>query len=281
MAIKKTKGRAATWWGKRWTSAMEGLSITWRNRLPRGRTYAREGRVVGLRVESGLIGAYVVGTRPSPYEVEIRLTPLNDRQWGRVVQQLASRASYAARLLAGEMPDDIEEAFEESRVALFPISVDDFQLDCSCPDHALPCKHIAGAHYALGEALDHDPFLLFALRGRDRTALLDELGDARSGSLPKRTKAKAKKPRARRGSRTDSAFGAEEFLGKASELAEIRFRIVEPSVRMAVIRGLGRPAGWRERQPITAVLDDAYAAAARKARELALGDDATEVNDAV
>ena len=114
----------------------------------------------------GGIEARVQGSQKSPYKIHIQIAPLTDAQWDKVFDVLAGQAIFTAQLLAGEMPQDIEQGFEAAKVSLFPARRDDLKTDCSCPDYANPCKHIAAAHYILGERFDEDPFLIFRLRGR-------------------------------------------------------------------------------------------------------------------
>ena len=279
--MARRKGIATTWWGKRWTGALESLGAVWRNRLPRGRTYAREGRVVGLTVESGRVTAYVVGRLPRPYDVAINLRPLTERQWRRVIAKLAERAGYAARLLAGEMPDDIEDAFAACNVSLFAQRPEDLKLTCTCPDQASPCKHVAATHYALGEAFDYDPFLLFALRGQDRDQVLAGLREARAAAVP------ARKHRAGGEERVKTPAEGEppreidpaKFACWRDEVAGVQFKIEPPAVRMAVLRSLGKPPGWREPTGLASVLDHVYDAAGALARRIALGEEGEVVGE--
>src|SRR6059036_1628093 len=105
---------------------------------------------------------------------------------------MANQAVFAAELLAGEMPKEIDQAFRASGRSLFPAKVKDLQTACSCPDWANPCKHVAATHFVLGEAFDRDPFLLFELRGRSKDQVLSALRRARAssqdGALPVRTR---------------------------------------------------------------------------------------------
>ncbi len=155
------------WWARRWIAAMEQLVSG--PRLMRGQFYARQGQVVSIEETKEGVTSLVQGSRPRPYKVTIRLTPLSARQWNRVLDVLADQAIFAAQLLAGEMPSNIEEAFSTAGVSLFPQSSYDMISDCTCPDKANPCKHVAATHYILGERFDEDPFLLFRMRGRRRT----------------------------------------------------------------------------------------------------------------
>jgi uncharacterized Zn finger protein len=162
-----------TWWSRRFIELLESFELG--ARLTRGRHYARAGQVLDLAVAPGEVSALVQGSRPAPYRVRITTLTLSAKDWTRVEEAMASRAAFLARLLAGEMPADIEEAFAETQLTLFPASARDLSSDCSCPDWANPCKHIAATYYLLAEAFDADPFLILRWRGRDREELLARL----------------------------------------------------------------------------------------------------------
>lgn len=161
------------WWSQRFIGILESFELG--GRLARGRNYARRGQVVELVVEPGTVRARVQGSRPTPYVVSIRLKALPEKDWARVEAALVSRAVFLAKLLAGEMPTDIEEAFADCRLSLFPQRRQDLKTSCSCPDWSNPCKHIAATYYLLAEAFDDDPFLIMAWRGRSRDELLARL----------------------------------------------------------------------------------------------------------
>ena len=141
-------------------------------RLARGRNYARRGQVIGFEISCGYVTAQVQGSRPKPYRVQIQVTPLTTAQWRKVEQALAAQALFRARLLAGEMPPEIEEVFAGCGTPLFPRSARDLDMSCSCPDWGVPCKHLAAVCYVLAEAFDLDPFGILAWRGRGREDLL-------------------------------------------------------------------------------------------------------------
>ena len=164
---------AEKWWAQRWIQALE--RITDAGRLRRGSTYARKGQVLSVEEKAGAIQARVQGSRATPYKIRIRLQPLTAVEWEAVIEKLGEQAIFTAQLLAGEMPQDIEEAFAQAGVSLFPDKSAELETDCSCPDWANPCKHVAAAHYILGEQFDEDPFLLFRLRGMDQARLFDAL----------------------------------------------------------------------------------------------------------
>ena len=177
-----TKKRAAeyTWWSKRFLSVLESFGSE--SRLHRGRSYARSGQVMHLVVAPGLVTARVQGSRPSPYEVRIAITALTPGEWAAVDVALAGQALYAAALLAGEMPPEIEEVFAGAGHPLFPSRSQEVETDCSCPDYANPCKHLAAVYYVLAERFDEDPFSILAWRGRTREALMESLRAQRTAS---------------------------------------------------------------------------------------------------
>jgi uncharacterized Zn finger protein len=153
-------------------------------RLERGRNYARRGQVLSLAVEPGRVAAQVQGSRARPYRVRVSIAAYGKPEWSRLERALADDAWYTARLLAGEMPDDIETVFTDQGLSLFPRSAAELSLDCSCPDHEVPCKHIAAVFYLLAEAFDEDPFTILAWRGRERDDLLANVGAARADGPP-------------------------------------------------------------------------------------------------
>jgi uncharacterized Zn finger protein len=171
-----------SWWSGRFIAILEAFGMG--NRLARGKNYARRGQVIGLVIDPGVVTASVQGSRARPYRVRIALEAYGKAQWAAIAQALADNAWYAAKLLAGEMPEDIEEVFDSEGLPLFPATRGALTLDCSCPDWEVPCKHLAAVFYLLAEAFDEDPFLILAWRGRDREDLLDTLSALRTGAVP-------------------------------------------------------------------------------------------------
>jgi uncharacterized Zn finger protein len=168
-----------SWWSQRFIAVLESFGIG--SRLQRGKRYARAGQVLSLEFVPGQVRASVQGSRAKPYRVFMETEILTDIEWARIEDVMASRAVFLARLLSGEMPEEIEEAFVESATTLFPASVDDLVSACSCPDWENPCKHVAAVFYLMAEAFDDDPFLIFAWRGRDKDQLLADLRARRHG----------------------------------------------------------------------------------------------------
>ena len=124
------------WWAQRWVDVLE--SFGWRRRLERARNYVREGRVLQLDFNDSKVVARVQGTADEPYKVSLALDSFTDEQWSYVIEEMSQRAIFAAKLLAGEMPHNIEEAFTASGLSLFPFSKFDIHSRCSCPDPVKP-----------------------------------------------------------------------------------------------------------------------------------------------
>src|SRR5215471_3136281 len=183
LKARSTRGAIGqTWWSGRFVSVLEGIGLG--NRLQRGRNYARRGQVISLNVGPGMVTARVQGSRVQPYRVRIGITAFGKTEWATLERVLVSSAWYSAKLLAGEMPADIEEVFADQGLPLFPAAADELSMDCSCPDWEVPCKHIAAAFYLLAEAFDDDPFTILAWRGREREDLLASLQSVRGDGGP-------------------------------------------------------------------------------------------------
>ncbi len=266
-----------TWWASRWLAALERLVDS--GRLSRGRSYARSGQVLNIDISPGCVDARVQGSLARPYRVHIEIEPLSDEQWAEVADALASQAIFAAKLLAGEMPQDIEAAFAAARVSLFPAKQRDLATDCSCPDWANPCKHIAAVYYLLGEQFDADPFLLFRLRGRSKDEVLAMLRERRSIAEPLSIVAEAP---ARSGMpefrSEEEAIPLEECLDRfwdaAVGLEDLQVRIEAPLVDGVPVRRLGRPGFWRNAKVnFLDMFADLYCEVTRRSLAAALGDE--------
>ncbi len=168
------------WWSRRFIGVLESYGMS--GRLSRGRSYARAGQVLDFQLTQGKVTARVQGSRPRPYQVRIGVLPLTTAQWRRVQDRLASQALFRAKLLAGEMPHEIEDVFAECGTPLFPRSAADLDMHCSCPDWGVPCKHLAAVCYVLAEEFDRDPFGMLAWRGKGREELLTALRKIQAGT---------------------------------------------------------------------------------------------------
>jgi uncharacterized Zn finger protein len=248
-----------TWWGRRWVEVLEGFYLD--NRLARGRSYARQGQVLSIDVGPGRVDARVQGSRPQPYAVVLRLPELSAKDWKALAQELRRQAIFAAKLLAGEMPQEIEGVARAAGLSLFPRQLKDLQTSCSCPDFANPCKHVAAVYYLLAEEFDRDPFLLFKLRGRDRGELLAALGEAAPVAA-------AEQPAAAQPLSAD----AQAFWGGA-DLPDDFFGDVEaPPVAAALPRRLGNFPFWRGGERFLDALAPIYSAATPQGLEAFVGE---------
>ncbi|TXL00925.1 hypothetical protein BMR02_04600 [Methylococcaceae bacterium HT1] len=170
-----------TWWG---TSLLEALEdFTDSGRLKRGRAYSKDHRVLAWKISKGVVKATIRGNinayfgvyKEPKYKVSMQMTHLTEAQWKKVIARLSQRASFIAKLLVGEIPDNVETVFAEFHTHFLPNSYQDFKVSCNCPDYAVPCKHIAGVCYRLANILDQNPLLLFEMRGLAPDKLRQEL----------------------------------------------------------------------------------------------------------
>ncbi|HEX6370924.1 MAG TPA: SWIM zinc finger family protein [Longimicrobium sp.] len=264
---RSTRGEIGeTWWSQRFIEALRAVADA--GRLTRGRSYARSGQVMDLRVRAGSVTAQVQGSRPRPYQVLIRLAPFTDAEWARAEEALADQALFLAALLAGEMPRDVEQAFAAAGLSLFPSRRQDLRSECSCPDAVNPCKHVAATYYILAEAFDADPFLVLSWRGRardDLLARLRELRAARPAEEVEEVDAEPDEPP----SPVEAAPA--DFWRARTEMDSLTFSPRAPAVPDAVLRQLGPlppEAGGPEAER---ALAEAYAAFTRAAEERAFG----------
>ena len=258
-----------SWWARRWLDALERLDLG--GRLTRGRSYARRGQVLDIAIEEGCVRASVQGSRKDPYAVTMRVRPLSAVAWREVGESFRREARFAAKLLASEMPEDVEEAFASARVSLFPAERRDLATECSCPDWSNPCKHIAAVYYLLGEEFDRDPFLLFQLRGLSREGLLALL------DRPAPARTRASRGRRDRPGPAVAATGPIDPLpadpaafwsgGEAPPPEQVHV----PEATAALLRRLGPFPFWRGRAPLASALEPAYARASARALDVSVG----------
>ncbi|NES68425.1 MAG: hypothetical protein F6K24_25920 [Okeania sp. SIO2D1] len=168
------------WWTQQWIDLLS--SYRYKKRLERARNYARQGNVLSLEFKDKEIISQVQGTAPEPYKQSLWLDTFSDEDWNYVIETMSQRAIFTAKLLAGEMPQNIEEVFAANGLRLFPFTLDDIHAKCDCPDKARVCKHIAAVYYILGDRFSDDPFLLFQLRGRSKEKILEVLRQKRGQS---------------------------------------------------------------------------------------------------
>lgn len=262
---------AESWWAKRWIEVLEGFDIG--SRLGRGRSYARKGQVLTIDVDPGWVRATVQGSRPKPYELAIQCKTLSAADWSKLADVLSKQALHVAKLLAGEMPQDIEDVFQEAGLSLFPSRLGDLSTKCTCPDWSNPCKHIAAVYYLLGEEFDRDPFLIFELRGMKRDAfftLLDSVGGVEVPSqplgLPSHTVALAEPL---------VADLATFWGGRPIPADEASAAVEVPPMTAPLLHRLSGFPFWRGESPLLELVEPTYALASTRGLELVVNQDSS------
>lgn len=245
------------WWARRWIHAMEKLMDG--RRLSRGQDYASQGQVLSMGEIKNGVAATVQGSRVKPYRVTIQVMPLKAEEWEKALEVLSSQAVFAAQLLAGEMPENIEEAFQSANLSLFPERPGDLVTQCSCPDWANPCKHVAAAHYILGNRFDEDPFLLFRMRGRSQEQVLEGLRLHRGGLAEE-----SNTPMVEEIS-TVLENDPATFWEPGEQLSAFSVQIKMPKISLPILRRLGQPEIIR-----TYLMEDELSAAYESASQAAM-----------
>ncbi|MFO7154520.1 MAG: SWIM zinc finger family protein [Caldicoprobacter oshimai] len=259
MASRGKKGFGSSWWAKQWLEALE--SFGWDSRLTRGRAYARNGNVLDVEISPGRVKAHVQGSRKTPYKVEISMKTLSQYEWDQVLDALASKAIFSAKLLAGEMPDNIEEAFSSLEVSLFPRYAMDLSAHCTCPDGANPCKHIAAVYYILAQEFDRDPFLLFKLRGMNREQIMEAIRNRRtSAAEPMTAKKEGGLPQEieREGSSQHDAVSLINYWTGKMKSMDIKIAVEPPLVEQSILKRLGEPPFFAGKMDMIRQLEQDY-----------------------
>ncbi len=247
------------WWKNRWIEAIESFEDA--GRLSRGRSYAKKGQVLDIIISDGKIVAKVQGSRNKPYRVVIEMQRLSSQGWSLVIEALGEKALYTARLLSGELPNEIEEIFEEINTPLLPSYYGDFSTDCTCPDWSNPCKHVAAVLYLLGDEFGRDPFLLFKAKGMDRETFLNRLEEHAHGSHD-----------------TSQCFSKEttplpegEEFWEAKEIPKNWLEggiFTHNSPNGAILKSLGKFPFWRGTKDLFTFLEPVYVQAASRALQI-------------
>lgn len=159
-----------SWWGKAWCDNLERYA-DYESRLDRGKRYVRSGMVVDLKIQKGKITARVQGNRKTPYKTEIRISPLSEERCQEIINRCGRQIENMETLIEGNFPEELKDIFLGDK-GLFP-TPNEISFNCSCPDWALLCKHVAAALYGIGVRLDEDPLLFFRLRGIDVERFID------------------------------------------------------------------------------------------------------------
>ncbi|MEA1923287.1 MAG: hypothetical protein U9N63_11605 [Pseudomonadota bacterium] len=182
---------ARTWWGKSWNKNLERYA-DFSNRIGRGRSYLRHGAVLDLKIEPGKVISLVQGSTAKPYAIEITIKPISPALWASIKNQCQGELKSLQDLLAGRFPKELGEIFFAQGEGLFPVPKE-ISFDCSCPDWASMCKHVAATLYGVGARFDEDPALFFKLRGADTKDLISRAIKDKTDELLKKTRKKSAK----------------------------------------------------------------------------------------
>lgn len=236
----------SNWWAKSWNNVLERFGYA--SRLQRGRTYARGGNVLRCSIKTGEVLGSVSGSRARPYKVSISIKPLTAVQWDKVIEVMGSQAIFTAKLLAGEMPEEIEKAFRTAGVSLFPENSSELKTDCSCPDYANPCKHIAAVYYILGQEFDKDPFMIFLLRGMGKNELLEALRRSRISRIVQ-TEAdidEIAEPKQAAETIDELIYAMDNYTHLSDDAKNMTFSYEPTRVPYTLIKRLGIPPFWND-----------------------------------
>jgi len=219
--------------------------------------------VLSIDIEKGSVKARVQGSRSKPYEIKMRVKPLSESEWRKVTVALAEQAIFAAKLLAGEMPQEVEQVFAAAGLSLFPAALKDLETHCSCPDWSNPCKHIAAVYYLLGEEFDRNPFLIFKLRGMERDELLGGLGQSTQ------TVSKAE----RHESPSEPIAPESVAFWNGNDLPDfISGEVLIPPMKAALLKRLGNFPFWRGDCSLTETLEPFYVKASENGIQIFRGE---------
>lgn len=254
------------WWAQRWADLVESLDYEWQGRLSRGRSLARNNGVQRLQVRPGKVSARVVGNYWDHYEVRLELPLFSAAVWAELLEALAGEASYVAKLLARELPAELEALCARAGVSLFPAELGEVRASCSCPDPSAPCKHVLALHYGFAMAIDRDPTFLLQLRGRSReeiTAALRERWAREAAGLAGASSAEASAPAASQSAETESTtLRLDRFYEPGPELdafaASFAIADTGPPTDAALLARMGRPPFAAPHEEPAAILAPIY-----------------------
>ena len=272
-----------SWWGKKWA---ESVDLAAPEPKPRGRAKPRGARLRNLDPKTGEAFIEVSTSSVMPYEIRIGVVPIEDAVWEKAIPALSAQALFAAKLLAGEMPPELEEALVLAGGSLFPSS-GQVRVRCNCPAGSSGCRHGALAERTLAEAIDRDPFLLFDLRGRARAQVLEAMGVSgaqapaiadsaavNAETADPRASADGSIPRPRvEPPKEEPPLDPVEFRRARGDLMAFHFHIAPPETPRALLSRLGDPPGWRAPTTLLEALGPTIEAAAAKAREIATAEE--------
>lgn len=182
---------ASTWWGKAWNKNLESYA-DYSNRISRGKSYVRNHAVLDLKIRQGEAVALVQGGSSKPYTVKVEITPLDNTRWEEIINLCNHQIDSVEQLAMGKFPQELSVLFTEKKYGLFP-SPKEIKFDCSCPDYAYMCKHVAAVLYGIGARLDRSPLLFFELRGVDCQELIRRSVESKLENMLKNAGKKSKR----------------------------------------------------------------------------------------
>ena len=182
---------AKSWWGKAWNLNLESYA-DYSNRINRGKSYVKSNAVLDLKVSKGRVAAKVQGSRAKPYDTEVRIDTLDSTKWRKILELCNHRIDTLEQLIEGRFPKELEILFKDKRYSMFP-SPKEIHFNCSCPDYAIMCKHVAAVLYGIGARLDQNPLLFFELRDIDGRELIRKSMEQKIESMLKNTGRKSKR----------------------------------------------------------------------------------------
>ena len=252
-----------TWWGQRWLKVFEPSAVE--SRLSSGRSFAREGQVLTVDIEPGLITGTVQGNELRPFDVRIEIKKVMEYIWEDAETAIAENSKLAATILSGKLPENIDSIFGSPKVSLFPNRLKDIKSSCTCSDWANPCKHSAAVYYVLSEQIDRDPFILFTLRGRTRSEIQNIINNDADGQIEEQAPAPGE----------PLPDSPEAFWGKTAHDENPRdsSNLWHLSSDALIVARLGPFPFWRGENPLYEEVKLLYRSASHKAWELLLPED--------
>lgn len=249
-----------SWWAKRWNDTIEEYDIG--ERISRAKTYARKGQVKSINIQNGMITAQVYGSWK--YDVVIKIKTIDRGIWEAVARDMFSLPGAVAKMLSGQMPEEIEGVFARRKTRLFP-SKKELDTDCTCMDWSNPCKHIAAVYFLLGEEFDRDPFLIFKLRGMERDEFLNIMGITPTKLVTQRVK-----PAKARLKERPLPVEPDKFWGDIVE-SEYLANAKVPAVNATLVKQLGSFPFWRSEENFISTMEAIYQNASELGVKVFLG----------
>lgn len=268
-----------TWWARHWLRTL----AQWLNaeRLAQGKEYVEQGHPSKLKVSVGSVVAQIEGPALQPHQIHIEINTFDDKEWERALDAMFQQAGYAAQLLNGEMPPDIEVVFRSVGLSLFPGDRSELRSHCSCGSPIIPCEHVGAVYHLLAQRLEEDPFLLFRMRGRTREQVLAAFRTRRASH--------SQRERVRQGygqgEGADSANApvplptdSHTFWKMGPEIEHVEVDVEPAKVHMEVLKLLGIPS-FVDKETLRENLPRVYQRVSQKALEIAYGEHRSSESD--